>query len=424
MIKVDLSGAAAFFDAAGPDYAAAAAAHRVLAEKSGPGAEFTGWTELPMRVKRGELKALLSAAAKIRARSKALVVVGIGGSYLGARGAIELLRPLPKEGDPKVFFVGNGLSADYLNGVIEQLGDDDFDVNVISKSGTTLEPAVSFRVFRAMLEKKYGAAAKKHIFATTDSARGVLRSMADAEGWECFIVPADVGGRYSVLSAVGLLPMAVAGIDIQAVIDKAIETFSALDLRSPENPVWQYAAARQHLYGRGYGIELLACYEPSFRFMAEWWKQLYGESEGKNGIGIYPASLDYTADLPSMGQYVQDGPRKLYETVVSFEKSLTSFPIPFGMGDPDGLNYLAGRDLHDVCRVARDAVKAAHISGGVPNIGVSVDRRDEAGFAELVCFFELACAISGYMSGVNPFDQPGVEAYKKNMFKMLGKPGT
>ena len=424
MIKVDLSGAAAFFDAAGPDYAAAAAAHRMLAEKSGPGAEFTGWTELPMRIKRGELKALLSASAKIRSRSKALVVVGIGGSYLGARGAIELLRPLRREGDPKVFFVGNGLSADYLNGVIEQLGDDDFDVNVISKSGTTLEPAVSFRVFRSMLEKKYGAAAKKHIFATTDSARGVLRSMADAEGWECFIVPADVGGRYSVLSAVGLLPMAVAGIDIQAVVDKAIETFSALDLRSPENPVWQYAAARQHLYGRGYGIELLACYEPSFRFMAEWWKQLYGESEGKNGIGIYPASLEYTADLHSMGQYVQDGPRKLYETVVSFEKSLTSFPIPFGMGDPDGLNYLAGRDLHDVCRVARDAVKAAHISGGVPNIGVTVDRRDEAGFAELVCFFELACAISGYMSGVNPFDQPGVEAYKKNMFKMLGKPGT
>ena len=424
MIKVDLSGAAAFFDAAGPDYAAAAAAHRMLAEKSGPGAEFTGWTELPMRIKRGELKALLSASAKIRSRSKALVVVGIGGSYLGARGAIELLRPLRREGDPKVFFVGNGLSADYLNGVIEQLGDDDFDVNVISKSGTTLEPAVSFRVFRSMLEKKYGTAAKKHIFATTDSARGVLRSMADAEGWECFIVPADVGGRYSVLSAVGLLPMAVAGIDIQAVVDKAIETFSALDLRSPENPVWQYAAARQHLYGRGYGIELLACYEPSFRFMAEWWKQLYGESEGKNGIGIYPASLEYTADLHSMGQYVQDGPRKLYETVVSFEKSLTSFSIPFGMGDPDGLNYLAGRDLHDVCRVARDAVKAAHISGGVPNIGVTVDRRDEAGFAELVCFFELACAISGYMSGVNPFDQPGVEAYKKNMFKMLGKPGT
>ena len=345
MIRVDLSSAAPFFDAAGPDYAAAASAHRLLAEKSGPGADYTGWTELPVRMKKGELKAVQAAAAKIRSRSKALVVVGIGGSYLGARGAIELLRPLPGKDDPKVFFVGNGLSADYLNGVIEQLGNDDFDVNVISKSGTTLEPALAFRVFRALLERKYGSAAKKHIFATTDAARGVLRSMADAEGWECFTVPADVGGRYSVLSAVGLLPMAVAGIDVQAVIERAAENFELLDLRSPENPAWQYAAARQHLYGRGYGIELLACYEPSFRYMAEWWKQLYGESEGKNGIGIFPASLEYTADLHSMGQYVQDGPRKLYETVVSFEKSVSSFSVPFGMGDPDGLNYLAGRDL-------------------------------------------------------------------------------
>lgn len=290
MIKVDLTGAAPFFDAAGPDYASAASAHRMLEEKSGPGAEFTGWIELPMRMKKGELKPILAAAAKIRSRSKALVVVGIGGSYLGARGAIELLRPLPGKDDPRIFFVGNGLSPDYLNGVIEQLGDDDFDVNVISKSGTTLEPAVSFRVFRAMLEKKYGSAAKRHIFATTDVSRGVLRSMANAEGWECFTVPGDVGGRYSVLSAVGLLPMAVAGIDVTAIVDHAIETFGALYRRSPDNPVWQYAAARQHLYGRGYGIELLASYEPSFRFMGEWWKQLYGESEGKNGIGIFPAS--------------------------------------------------------------------------------------------------------------------------------------
>ena len=422
MIKVDLSGAAPFFDAAGPDYAAAAAAHRLLEEKSGPGAEFTGWTELPMRMKKGELKPILAAAAKIRSRSKALVVVGIGGSYLGARGAIELLRPLPGKDDPKVFFVGNGLSADYLNCVIEQLGDDDFDVNVISKSGTTLEPAVSFRVFRTMLEKKYGAAAKRHIFATTDVSRGVLRSMANAEGWECFTVPGDVGGRYSVLSAVGLLPMAVAGIDVAAVIDQAIATFGSLYRRSPDNPVWQYAAARQHLYGRGYSIELLASYEPSFRFMAEWWKQLYGESEGKNGIGIFPASLEYTADLHSMGQYVQDGPRSMFETVVSFAEPLSKRSVPFRMGDPDKLNYLAGRDFSAVCATAREAVKAAHISGGVPNIAVSADRRDEYGFTELVCFFELACGISGYMSGVNPFNQPGVEAYKKNMFKMLGKP--
>ena len=396
----------------------------MLEEKSGPGAEFTGWLELPRRIKKTELKGILSAAAKIRSRSKALVVIGIGGSYLGARGAIELLRPLPGSDDPRVFFVGNGLSPDYLTDVLTQLGDDDFDVNVISKSGTTLEPAVAFRFFRGLLEKKYGSAAKKHIFATTDSSRGVLRTMADAEGWECFVVPGDVGGRYSVLSAVGLLPMAVAGIDVKAVVNCAIDAFAAMDLRSPENPAWQYAAARQHLYGRGYKTEILACYEPSFRFMAEWWKQLYGESEGKNGIGIFPASVEYTADLHSMGQYIQDGPRTLMETVVSFEQARNSVPVPFGMGDPDGLNYLAGRDLADVCRVARDAVKAAHISGGVPNLAVSATARDEQGFAELVAFFELACAISGYMSGVNPFDQPGVEAYKKNMFKMLGKPGT
>ncbi len=424
MIKVDLSGASQFFDTAGPDYASAAAAHRLLEEKSGPGAEFTGWLDLPKRMKAGELKSIIAASQKIRSRSKVLVVVGIGGSYLGARGAIELLRPVPGPDDTRVFFVGNSLSADYLNDIITQIGDQDFDVNVISKSGTTLEPAVSFRIFRAMLDKKYGVAAKKHIFATTDPARGVLHAMATSEGWECFTVPADVGGRYSVLSAVGLLPMAVAGIDVAAVVEHAIESFSALDLRSPENPTWQYAATRQHLYGRGHNIELLACYEPSFRFMAEWWKQLYGESEGKNGIGIFPASLEFTADLHSMGQYVQDGPRTLMETVVSFEHSRTSFHVPFGMGDPDGLNYLAGRDLVDVCHVAQEAVKAAHISGGVPNLGIVVPSRDEAGFAQLVCFFELACAISGYMSGVNPFDQPGVEAYKKNMFRMLGKPGA
>ncbi|MEG1632741.1 MAG: glucose-6-phosphate isomerase [Oscillospiraceae bacterium] len=424
MIKFDLSGAASFFDAAGPDYAAAAAAHRKLAEKSGAGAEFSGWLELPRRIASTELKAIVSAANKIRSRSKALIVVGIGGSYLGARGAVELLRPLPAAGDPAVYFLGNSLSPDFLLDTLEQLGEDDFDVNVISKSGTTLEPAVGFRIVRALLEKKYGAAAKKHIFATTDANRGALHDMAVAEGWERFTIPDDVGGRYSVFSAVGLLPMAVAGIDISRVIAKAVETFDALDLRSPENPAWQYAAARQLLYGSGFEVELLASYEPSFRFMGEWWKQLFGESEGKNGIGIFPASLEYTADLHSMGQYVQDGPRKLMETVVSFETSRGKYAVPFGMGDPDGLNYIAGRDLSDVCRVARDAVRAAHISGGVPNLGVSVTARDEDGFAELVCFFELACALSGYMSGVNPFDQPGVEAYKKNMFKMLGKPGT
>ena len=298
--------------------------------------------------------------------------------------------------------------------------DKDFCVNVISKSGGTLEPALGFRLAKAMLEQKYGRnAAKKRIYVTTDANKGKLHDLALAEGYEMFVVPDDVGGRFSVLSAVGLLPMAAAGIDVEAVIDAAIREFHALDVRSPENPAWQYAAARQKLYGQGKSVELLACYEPSFRFMAEWWKQLYGESEGKNGIGIYPASVEFNADLHSMGQYIQDGPRNLMETVVSFTEPLTTCKVPFEMGDPDGLNYLAGREMGEIQRIAADAVKTAHMTGGVPNIGISVPKRDEEGFAALVCFFELACGISAYMSGVNPFDQPGVEEYKKNMFRQL-----
>ena len=425
MLKVDLSGASSFFDAAGPDFAAAASAHRTLAERSGAGADFTGWLDLPQKVKAGELRQVLAAASHIRGRSETLVVIGIGGSYLGAKGAIELLRPRPQSGDPRIIFAGNSMSPDALMGLLEELGETDFDINVISKSGTTLEPALAFRMFRGLLEAKYGPdKAKKRIIATTDAKRGVLKTMANEEGWETFVVPDDVGGRYSVLSPVGLLPMAVAGIDVSTVIDAAIEAFAAMDQRSPENPAWQYAAARQHLYRLGKSIEILACYEPSFRFMAEWWKQLYGESEGKNGIGIYPASVEYNADLHSMGQYVQDGPRTLMETVVSFDSPQNEFTVPFAMGDPDQLNYLAGRKLSDISRVAQEAVKAAHIAGGVPNMEVRVDKRDEVGFAQLVAFFELACGISGYMSGVNPFDQPGVEAYKKNMFRLLEKPGA
>ncbi len=424
MIKVDLSGASAFFTAAGPDYALASLAHKTLLEGSGLGADFTGWISLPRKIRDTELDRICAAAEKIRARSKALVVIGIGGSYLGARGAIELLRPIPAPGDPRVFFVGNGLSADYLRDVLAQLGGDDFDVNVISKSGTTLEPAVSFRIFRELLAAKYGEAAGEHIFATTDARRGALKSLADRQGWESFVVPDDVGGRFSVLSAVGLLPMAVAGIDVRAVIDAAIREMDALSVPGKDNPAWQYAAARQNLYGKGFGTEILGCYEPSFRFMAEWWKQLYGESEGKDGKGIFPASVEYTADLHSMGQYIQEGPRMLMESVVRFEKARGGYTVPFDEADGDGLNYIAGRDLNEVCRIAADAVKEAHISGGVPNIVIEAEARDEAGFASLVCFFEFACAISGYMSGVNPFNQPGVEAYKKNMFRMLGKPGA
>ena len=424
MVKVDLSGAANFFTSAGPDYALAGLAHQKLIDKSGLGAEFTGWLELPQRIKDTELDEIIAVADKIRSRSQALVVVGIGGSYLGARGAIELLKPVPGPGDPRIFFVGNMLSADTLCNTLDTLEGMDFDVNVISKSGTTLEPAVSFRIFRELLEKKYGDKAGEHIFATTDAHKGALKSLADRNGWTTFVVPDDVGGRFSVLSAVGLLPMAVAGIDVRRVIDAAIGEFKALSLQSPENPAWKYAAARQHLYAKGYDIEILACYEPSFRFMAEWWKQLYGESEGKDGKGIFPASVEFTADLHSMGQYIQSGPRELMETVVRFRHSRRTYAFPYEEDNTDGLNYIAGRDIAEICHIAADAVKDAHVGGGVPNMVIEVPMRNEEGFASLVAFFEVACAISGYMSGVNPFDQPGVEAYKKNMFRMLGKPGT
>ena len=424
MIRVDLSGAQAFFTQAGPDYSAVRRAHEVLTEKSGLGADFTGWVELPRKIRDTELDRICRTAELIRSRSKALVVIGIGGSYLGARGAIELLKPVPGPNDPAVFFAGNGLSADALCDTLTKLGDCDFDVNVISKSGTTLEPAVSFRIFRELLEKKYGAEADAHIFATTDARRGVLKSLADQQGWESFVVPDDVGGRFSIFSAVGLLPMAVAGIDVRKVIDAAIREFEALDERSEQNPAWQYAAARQNLYNKGYGVEPLGCYEPSFRFMAEWWKQLYGESEGKDHKGIFPASVEFTADLHSMGQYIQQGPRDLMESIVRFDRARFSYPVPGSKENADGLNYIAGRDLAEISMVAADAVKAAHIEGGVPNLELHCSARDEEGLAELVCFFELACALSGYVSGVNPFDQPGVEAYKKNMFRMLGKPGA
>lgn len=421
MVKVDISGAAGFLETCIPDFGAASLAHRALVEGTWAGSEFTGWRNLPRRVQGDELKQILTASERIRDNSEVLVVIGIGGSYLGARAGIELIRP--KNG-VEVIFAGNGLSADDLNDKLDQIGDRDFSVNVISKSGTTLEPAAAFRVFKGLLEKKYGASAKKRIFATTDAQRGVLKSMADAEGYETFVVPEDVGGRFSVLSAVGLLPMAAAGVDVKTVINTAAQSMYDLDHLSPENPAWQYAAARNALYASGKTIEILACYESSFRFFAEWWKQLFGESEGKNGVGIFPASVEFSADLHSMGQYIQDGPRKLMETVVSFERPRRDYAMPFVMGDADGLNYLAGRGFAEINRIAMEAVKNAHISGGVPNIGISVPMRDEAGFADLVCFFEMSCAISGYMLGVNPFDQPGVEAYKKNMFRMLGKPGT
>ncbi len=427
MIQVNLEGIESFVDVSALDYSAVAAAHRSLLERSGEGSEFTGWLTLPEDMLDGGLKPVLSAANRIRNQSSALVVIGIGGSYLGARAGLELMRSpnynlLPKD-TPDVFFAGNTLSPCALGEIVELLGDRDFSVNVISKSGSTLEPALSFRVFKSLLEKKYGAAgARKRIFATTGAGGGVLHAIAEAEGYERLVLPDNVGGRYSVLSPVGLLPLACAGIDVEQIVAVAAEAMRQLGKGSPSNPAWQYACARQALYAGGKTIELLACYEPSFRFMAEWWKQLFGESEGKSGVGIFPASLEYSADLHSMGQYVQDGPRCLMETVVRFLDPGKELKIPFEIGDKDGLNYLAGKPFDYVNKTAEQAVKSAHVSGGVPNIGILAETKDESGFAELVCFFEVACAISGYMLGINPFNQPGVEAYKKNMFKLLAKP--
>ena len=418
MITVDLSGASAFWGENTPDFSAVRAAHKALTEGTCRGNDFTGWLKLPQTMEATELSRIVECGKRIRASSQVLVVVGIGGSYLGARAAYELLGR--REGGVELLFAGNGLSADALTDTLKKLGDRDFSVNVVSKSGTTLEPAVGFRIFRALLEKKYGKAeADRRIYATTDARKGALKGSADQNGWESFVVPDDVGGRYSVLSAVGLLPMAAAGYDVEKVIAAAENSLRTLDNRCECNPAWQYAAARQRLRSMGKEIEILACYEPSFRMMAEWWKQLFGESEGKEGLGLFPASVEYNADLHSMGQYVQEGPRHLIETVVRFERSAHSYAVPYDESNTDGLNYVAGHDLNEIAAIACAAVKEAHIAGGVPNIGISVGARDEEGFAELVTFFELACALSGAVQGVNPFDQPGVEAYKKNMFRML-----
>ena len=425
MVKVDITGAQDFFDTPGPDYGAAAAAHRLLSEGKGAGVEFTGWITLPDWVIETELKSILSAAHRIRSHSQILLVIGIGGSYLGARAAIEFICS-PQHNkfsdEPAIYFTGNSLSPRHFSELIRLIGDRDFSINVISKSGTTLEPAIAFRIFKELLEKKYGAAgAKKRIYITTDANNGTMKSLANTEGYDTFIIPDNVGGRYSVLSAVGLLPMAVAGIDISRILTRARDYMQELDLRSPENPAWKYAAARQHLYLRGKTIEILASYEPAFQYMTEWWKQLFGESEGKNGVGIYPASVQYTADLHSLGQYIQDGPRHLMETVVSFSDTACNLKVPFSIGDSDGLNYLAGHNLSSVNNIVQESVRQAHIFGGVPNILIEAEGIDEDAFASLVCFFEMACAISGYMSGVNPFDQPGVDVYKSSMFKLLGR---
>ena len=399
----------------------------MLAHHNGPGGDFTGWVTLPRDYDKEEFARIKAAAEKIRRQSQVLVVIGIGGSYLGARAVIELLASpnynLKQKDTPDIYFAGNGLSTDALLELIALIGERDFSVNVISKSGTTTEPAVAFRIFREMLERKYGReGARERIYATTDKARGALKGLADEEGYEEFVVPDDVGGRYSVLTAVGLLPIAAAGLDIDRLMAGAQRAMDVLSAPGLDNPAWQYAAARNALYDGGKKVELLACYEPSFRFFSEWWKQLYGESEGKEHKGLFPASVEFTADLHSMGQYIQQGERLMFETVVKFAPK-GEFIIPNDPANVDGLNFLAGKSLAFVAEQAMRGTILAHVDGGVPNILLELPAIGEDTVGELIYFFEYVCGLSGYLLQVNPFDQPGVEAYKKNMFALLGKPG-
>ena len=427
MVNISFEGTETFLKQE-PDRKALQAAYDTLVSRSGAGNDFTGWIDLPVDYDKEEFARIKTAAERIQKDSKALVVVGIGGSYLGARAVIELLKSpnynsLPKD-TPDIYFAGNGISGDAVTDIITMIGERDFSVNVISKSGTTTEPAIAFRIFKQLLEKKYGVeGARKRIYATTDRARGALKTLADREGYESFVVPDDVGGRYSVLTAVGLLPIACAGIDIDLLMKGAQDERAEIRLRGIDSAAAQYAATRQALAQQGKSIEILAGFEPAFRFMAEWWKQLYGESEGKDGKGIFPASVDLTPDLHSMGQYIQDGQRMLQETFLFFTHAATSVVVPEDAENLDGLNYLAGREMNYINEKAMEATMAAHISGGVPVTQIRLSRICEEEVGALIYFFEFACGVSGYLSGVNPFNQPGVEAYKKNMFHLLGKPG-
>ncbi len=394
------------------------------------GSEFLGWLDLPKKYDREEFKRIKQAAKKIQQQSEVLVVIGIGGSYLGAKAAIEMLshsfyNNLPKKQrkTPEIYFAGTNLSGTYLTHLQEVIGDRDFSVNVISKSGTTTEPAIAFRIFKNKLEEKYGReGAKERIFATTDKAKGALKKLSDEEGYETFVVPDDVGGRFSVLTAVGLLPIAVAGIDISELMKGAAD--ATQDFKKPysENPCYQYAALRNILYNKGKAIEMLISYEPRLHYIAEWWKQLYGESEGKDGKGIFPASADFTSDLHSLGQYIQDGRRHLFETMIEIQRPEADLTVEKEKSDLDGLNYLAGKTLDFVNKKAAQGTVEAHVDGGVPNLKITIPTVSAYHLGYLFFFFEKACAVSGYLLGVNPFDQPGVEAYKKNMFRLLGKP--
>ena len=407
-------------------------AKELLLSRQGAGNDFLGWIDLPENYDKEEFARIKKAAAKIQSDSEVLLVIGIGGSYLGARAAIEFLRhSLYNVVDksirktPEIYFVGNSISSTYIKHLMDVIGDRDFSINMISKSGTTTEPAIAFRVFKEMMEKKYGKAeAAKRIYATTDKARGSLKGLATEEGYESFVVPDDVGGRFSVLTAVGLLPIAVSGADIDQLMEGAqAGRKAAIEKPFEENDALKYAAIRNILLRKGKSIEILANYEPSVHFVSEWWKQLYGESEGKDQKGIFPASVDLTTDLHSMGQFIQDGARILFETVINIETSREELLIGEEPVDLDGLNYLAGKSVDFVNKSAMNGTILAHTDGQVPNLMINVPEVNEYYLGQLFYFFEFACGVSGYLLGVNPFNQPGVESYKKNMFALLGKPG-
>jgi glucose-6-phosphate isomerase len=392
----------------------------------GKGADFLGWVSLPSSITPEVLAEIKAAAEVLRARAEVVIVIGIGGSYLGAKALLEALGNPFVPPTPQIIFAGHTLSEDYMAELMEAVEGREIATIVISKSGTTTEPAIAFRIVKHQIEKRYGAAeAAKRIVAITDRAKGALKTVADAAGYKTFVIPDDVGGRYSVLTPVGLLPLAVAGIDIEALVAGAqrMERATAPGTLFSENPAAVYAAARNALYKKGYKTEILAAYEPSLQYLAEWWKQLYGESEGKEGRGIFPAGVIFSTDLHSMGQYIQEGERTLFETVVSVASPRRRMTIEKAENDGDGLNFLAGKRLSEVNRMAELGTMLAHVDGGVPNIRIEIPRVDEGSLGELVYFFEKACGISGYLLGVNPFDQPGVEAYKKNMFALLEKPG-
>ena len=407
-------------------------AKEVLVERSGAGNDFLGWIDLPVDYDKEEFARIKAAAEKIQSDSEVLIVIGIGGSYLGARAAIEFLRhsfynSVSKEirKTPEIYYAGNSISSAYLTDLLQVVGDRDFSVNIISKSGTTTEPAIAFRIFKELLEKKYGKeGAAKRIYATTDKARGALKNLADEEGYETFVVPDDVGGRYSVLTAVGLLPIAVSGADIDKLMEGAASAREqALNSEFDQNPALQYAAIRNILHRKGKSVEVLANYEPALHYVSEWWKQLYGESEGKDQKGIFPASVDLSTDLHSMGQFFHAHHRIMYETVMCVENSRSEVVLQEEPVDLDGLNYLAGKTVDFVNKSAMNGTILAHTDGNVPNLLVNIPAQDQYSLGQLFYFFEFACGVSGYISGVNPFNQPGVESYKRNMFALLGKPG-